>query len=166
MAARAQPAAVGLKTVPLGKVGKLGLVHRDITGPAPRGPFDKSPAPSHDGDLSCPVEPRLPRRKPALVCEPDSQLLVRQGMEEQGDRSLVYRWPVLILNLDFTFGSQPLAIAFTERETIGGSRMAQRRCWLTSGFDYAFRDVWGNSTLGLLSLLVAFQSSAIQQGAV
>ena len=53
------------------------------------------------------------------------------------------------INRDFTFGSQALAVAFTERESIGG------RVWpnVTFGytrFDYAFA-AWGNCTLGLLS---------------
>ena len=34
---------VELKMALLAEVGKLGFVHRDITGPAPRGPFDKVP---------------------------------------------------------------------------------------------------------------------------
>ena len=52
------------------------------------------------------------------------------------------------MNLDFTFGSQPLAVAFTEGKSIGG------RVWPNVKFDderydYAFA-VWGNSTLGFL----------------
>ena len=42
-----QPAPVALSTAPLNAVGRLGLVHRDITGPAPRGPFDRiAPSPT------------------------------------------------------------------------------------------------------------------------
>ena len=52
------------------------------------------------------------------------------------------------LNLEYTFGSQPLAVAFTEMESIGG------RVWPNVIFDdkrhdYAFT-IWSNSTLGLL----------------
>ena len=53
------------------------------------------------------------------------------------------------LNLDFTFGSQPLAIAFTGMESIGG-RVWPNIIFSDKRFDYAF-SVWGNSTLGLLS---------------
>ena len=53
------------------------------------------------------------------------------------------------LNLDFTFGSQPLAIAFTDAESIGG-RVWPNVIFSDRRFDYAFL-VWGNSTLGLLS---------------
>ena len=53
------------------------------------------------------------------------------------------------INRDFTFGSQALAIAFTERESVGG------RVWPNAIFDDTRFDcalaVWGNSTLGLLS---------------
>ena len=141
-----QPNALELKTVPLGKVGKLGLVHRDITGPAPRGPFDKVPSSptatypalwNHDAE-----------KETRLVCTPDSELQVRPGME----RKATQVWATASrthLNLDFTFGSQPLAIAFTERQSIGG-RVWPNVTFADHRFDYAF-SVWGNTTLGLLS---------------
>ncbi len=143
---------VDLKTALLAEVGLLGLVDRDITGPAPkpgqppRGPFDKvDPSPTatypslwnHDA----PNETRM-------VCDPDSQLQVRQGMEQ--DAAVV--WDTASrghLNRDFTFGSQALAVAFTDRESIGG-RVWPNVIFPDSRFDYAFA-VWGNSTLGLLS---------------
>ena len=53
------------------------------------------------------------------------------------------------LNRDFTFGSQALAGALTERESIGG-RVWPNVIFGDKRFDYAFT-VWGNSTLGLLS---------------
>ena len=52
------------------------------------------------------------------------------------------------LNRDFTFGSQALAVAFTERESMGG-RVWPNVIFDDKQFDYAFT-VWGNSTLGLL----------------
>ena len=87
------------------------------------------------------------RKETRLVCEPDSQLVVRVGMEAKAAEI----WATAgraHLNLDFTFGSQALAVAFTERESIGG------RVWPNVNFsderlDYAFA-VWGNCTLGLL----------------
>ena len=130
----------------LGDVGKLGLVHRDITGPAPRGPFDKiAPSPTatypalwnHDA-----------AKETRIVCEPDSQLQVRQGLEDKA--AIVWGTAGRShLNLDFTFGSQPLAVAFTAQESIGG-RVWPNVNFSSRAFDYAFA-VWGNSTLGLLS---------------
>ena len=137
--------SVELKTALLGEMGKLGTYHLDIIGPRPRGPFDKvAPSPTatypalwnHDA-----------KRETRIVCDPDSQLLVRQGMEEKA----AYVWDTASrshLNLDFTFGSQALAVACTDMESIGG------RVWPNVFFsdkrhDYAF-SVWGNSTLGML----------------
>ena len=80
----AKPGHVLLPTAPLCEVGKVGLVDRDINGPAPRGPFDKiEPSPTatypalwnHDA-----------KKETHLVCEPDSQLRVRQDMEEKQRR--------------------------------------------------------------------------------
>lgn len=142
----AQAAALDLPVAALGGVGKLGLVHRDITGPPPRGPFTQiEPSPTstypalwnHDAS-----------KETLMVCEPDSQLQVRQGMESKA----VDVWATASrahVNLDFRFNSQPLTAAFTEHETIGG------RAWPNvifddKGFDCAFA-LWSNSTLGLLS---------------
>ena len=138
--------SVDLKTALLGDIGRLGLVDRDITGPTPRGPFDKA--------VSSPTAtyPALwnhdAKRESKLVCDPDCQLLVRQGLEEKA----AHVWATASrahLNRDFTFGSQALAIAFTDMESIGG-RVWPNVIFSDKRFDYAFL-VWGNSTLGLLS---------------
>ena len=136
---------IELKTSLLGGVGKLGLVHRDITGPAPRGPFDQvAPSPTA-------TYPALWNHKATkethLVCVPDSQLNVRQGMEDKATRV----WATASrahLNLDFRFNSQPLTAAITERASIGG-RAWPNVIFADERFDYAFA-VWANSTLGLL----------------
>ena len=65
------------------------------------------------------------------------------------------------LNLDFTFGSQALAVAFTVMESIGG-RVWPNVIFSDKRYDYAF-SVWGNSTLGPAIVLVALQPSAIEQ---
>ena len=140
------PTQVELKVALLGNIGKLGLVHRDITGPAPRGPFDK-------------VAPRPTATYPALwnhdaknetriVCAPDSELRVRTGME--GKAADVWATASRAhLNLDFTFGSQALAVAFTESQSVGG-RVWPNVIFPNGRFDYAY-SIWSNSTLGLLS---------------
>ena len=142
----AQAAALGLPVANLGTVGQLGLVDRDITGPASRGPFTK-------------IDPSLAATYPALwshdaeketrlVCEPDAQLQVRQGMESKAAEV----WTTASrahFNRDFRFNSQPLATAFTERESIGG-RAWPNVIFEDKRFDYAFA-MWSNSTLGLLS---------------
>ena len=137
---------VDLKTALLGDIGRLGLVDRDITGPAPRGPFDQAaPSPtatypalwSHDA-----------RRETRMVCLPDSKLLVRLGMEDRASEI----WATASrahISRGFRFNSQPLAVAFTDQLSAGG------RGWPNVSFDnasynYAFT-VWGNSTLGIMS---------------
>ena len=83
-----------------------------------------------------------------MVCDPDSQLLVRQGLETKAADV----WATASrthLNLDFTFGSQALAVAFTEAESIGG-RVWPNVIFPNRSYEYAF-SVWGNSTLGLLA---------------
>ena len=141
-----QPAPLDLSVADLGSIGKMGLVHRDITGPAPRGPFNKiAPSPTatypalwnHDA-----------KQETRIVCQPDSQLQVRQGMESKAAQV----WTTASrahLNLEYTFGAQPLAVAFTEQESIGGV-VWPNVIFDDQRYDYAFA-IWGNSTLGLLS---------------
>ena len=143
---------VEMKTALLAEVGTLGYVHRDITGPAPkpglppRGPFDKVP-PSATATYPSLWNHDAPNET-RMVCVPDSQLQVRQGMEE--DAAVVWDTATRAhLNRDFTFGSQALAVAFTDQESIGG-RIWPNVIFSDKRYDYAFA-VWGNSTLGLLS---------------
>ena len=83
-----------------------------------------------------------------MVCNPDSQLQVKQGMEEKA--SVVWATARRThLNREYTFGSQPLAVAYTEKESIGGAAWPNV-IFPSRSFEYAFT-VWGNSTLGLLS---------------
>ena len=62
---------------------------------------------------------------------------------------MVHRQPSLILILTSPLVQQALAVAFTERETIGG-RVWPNVMFSDKRFDYVF-SIWGNSTLGLLS---------------
>ena len=112
------PNAGKLFTAPLGELGRIGLYHLDIVGTPPRGPFSKvAPSPTstypslwnHDA-----------KKETRFVCVPDSQLEVRPGMETKaavvwGKASRSH------FNAEYTFGAQPLAVAFTERMSLGGS---------------------------------------------
>ena len=134
-----------LKTALLGDIGELGLVHRDITGPAPRGPFDrvgKSPTATYPALWSHDA-----KHQTQMVCTPDSQLLVRSGME--GKAAVVWETASQAhLNLGFRFNTQPLAIAFTDQDSMGG------RAWPNVSFSVREHSMafalWGNSTLGIL----------------
>ena len=140
------PSSVALKITLLGRAGRLGLVDRDITGPALRGPFDKV-APSPTATYPA-LWNHSAKNETRMVCLPDSQLLARPGLEENAADV----WATASrthLNRDFTFGSQALSVAFTDTESIGG-RVWPNVIFSHQRFDYAFA-VWGNSTLGLLS---------------
>ena len=141
-----------LKIVPLSSVGRRGMYHRNIIV---SGPFTKS-APSTTATYPT-LWNHNARNEKRIVCEPDSQLLVKQDMEHKVSDV----WATAShshLNLDFRFNSQPLGVCFTERKSIGG------RAWPNVIFDderhdYAFA-VWSNSTLGLL---MHWWHSSIQQ---
>ena len=142
----AQPQPLELKMAQLGSVGKLGYVHRDITGPLPRGPFDKiEPSPTA-------TYPALwnhnAKKETRMICEPDSQLQARRGM---GTKAAAI-WATASrahLNLEFGFASQALTVAFTEQNSIGGTAWPNVQ-FTDARFEYAFA-VWGNSTLGILT---------------
>ena len=142
----AQPEIHNLPVAPLGSIGKRGLYHLDIIGPAPRGPFDKvaaSPTATYPALWN-----HNAKNETRIVCAPDSQLEVRLGLEQKAAAA----WTTASrshLNSEFTFGSQAIAVAFTEFETVGG-RVWPNIIFDDTRFDYAFA-VWGNSTLGLLA---------------
>ena len=142
----AAPESLELRMAALSAVGKMGLVHRDINGAAPRGPFDKvaaSPTATYPALWN-----HNASREKKIVFEPDSQLAVRQGMEVKAAEvwSTVSRTH---LNLEHRFTSQPFGACLTERESIGG-RAWPNVIFQDNRFDYAFT-IWCNSTLGLLS---------------
>lgn len=135
-----------LKMSALNEIGKMGLYHIDINGPAPRGPFDKATA-SPTATYPALWNHNASKEK-RMICEPDSQLLVRRGLEEKA----ASHWKTASrshINRDLGFGSQPLVLAFTEHASLGG-RAWPNVIFADKRFDYAFA-VWGNSTLGLLS---------------
>ena len=140
------PGYVDLRIVRLSEMGSLGLYNLDIIGKPPQGPFDKL------GPASTATYPSLwnhsAKKETRMVCEPDSQLVVRSGMEQKAAIVWAHAGRAHI-NQEFTFGAQALAAAFTELDAMGG------RVWPNVNFeDKRFDKVftlWCNSTLGLLS---------------
>ncbi len=140
------PKGQWIHMISLGELAKTGLHHRDITGPVPRGPFNKvaaSPTATYPSlwNHNAKLETRM-------ECDPDSSLVVRPNMEDKA----ILAWRMASrahLNLDFRFNSQPLGVAFTSQPSMGG------RAWPNATFDELRFDtvftLWGNSTLGLLS---------------
>ena len=142
------PAGANSHPVPiaaLGDVGNRGLDSQLFISPTHNGPFTKAnPSPTasypalwnHDA-----------KQETRIVCEPDSQLIVSKGMETEAGKL----WTTATrshINSEFTFGSQALAVAFTEHPSAGGRVWPNVR-FEDASFDYSFA-VWSNSTLGLL----------------
>ena len=134
---------VELKVVTLSDVGKRGWHDMNIAGST--GPFDKA-APSPTATYPC-LWNHDAKQETRMVCAPDSQLLVRPGMESKASEV----WATASrahLNRDFRFNSQPLTAAFTEEKSMGGIAWPNA-IFSIEGFDQAFT-LWCNCTLGLL----------------
>jgi len=130
----------------LGEVAQLGVHDSMLTMATHNGPFVKEPP----SPIS--IYPSLYNhdaiRETRLICEPDSQLRVKPGMETRAAEL----WATASrshVNRDFRLNSQPLAVAFTNRVSIGGT-VWPNVIFDDPRFEYAWA-VWGNSTLGLLS---------------
>ena len=142
------PAASGALELPiarLSEVGRRGLDSQMLISAAHNAPFTKHP-PSPTATYPA-LWNHNARNETRMVCAPDSQLRVRRGM---GTRAAEI-WATasrVHLSRHFTFGSQPLAIAFTEYASIGGTVWPNIQ-FSDGRFDCAFT-IWGNSTLGLL----------------
>ena len=136
-----------LEVTVLSNVGKRGLVDRLILGPPHPAPFTKT-LPSPTATYPC-MWNHNAKKETRIVCEPDSQLLVRRGMQARANEIWKTMASRAHLNREFTFGSQALAVAFTAEKTMGGRVWPNVR-FEDVRFDYAFA-VWGNSTLGLLA---------------
>ena len=135
-------------TIPISRVGQIcrvGLHDANIVGRGGQAAFTRHP-PSNAATY-----PMLwghdHNRERNLIVIPDCQGNVMLGREE---RSLVI-WDTRSHahhNRDLRFNSQPLGVAFTERQTIGG------RGWPSVRFDNRAQEVaytlWGNTTLGLV----------------
>ena len=141
----AQPKALDLKTAALNEVGRLGVHDSMFTLQTHNGPFTKmKPSPTATYPAIWNHNAKAER---FMVCNPDSELRVKPGMEQRASEL----WETVSrahLNRDFTFGSQPLAVAFTDQESAGG-RVWPNVSFDDKRFDYAFT-LWGNCTLGLL----------------
>ena len=142
------PGAAGanqLAIIPLTEVGNRGFYDMNIAGNSGSAPFDKTnPTQTSTYPSLWNHNAKLETR---IVCEPDSQLRIKPGME--GKAATV--WATAgntYFNRDFRFNSQPLAVAYTLRKSIGG-RAWPNITFPDDRFNFAFA-LWGNCTLGLL----------------
>ena len=142
----AEPQELEIHMAQLNKVGQRGLDSQMFISAAHKGPFTKA-APTSTATYPA-LWSHNAKNETRMICIPDSQLQVRPGMESRvaevwASASRVH------LNREFTFGAQPLTVAFTEQASAGGS-VWPNVSFRSKLFEYAFT-VWGNSTLGLLS---------------
>ena len=138
-------APLELKTASLGDIAQFGKYHLSIIGRPPQGCFTKTafrPTATYPALWN-----HNAKNETRIVCEPDSQLRARKGMENQAGEV----WATASrahLTLDFRFTSQPLTAALTDQKTIGG------RAWPNIIFDDERLEspfiLWENSSLGLL----------------
>ena len=138
-----QAAPTQLPVVPLSVIGTRGWHDINIAGA--KAPFAKI-SPSPTATYPC-LWNHDAKKETRFICEPDSQLQVRQGMESKAAEV----WATASrghVNRDFRFNSQPLAAAFTERESIGGIAWPNVM-FADNRLDHAFT-LWCNCTLGLL----------------
>ena len=142
----AAPAAHRLPMIPLGEAGRRGLDSQMFISAAHIGPFIKAgPSPTS-------TYPALwnhnAENETRIVCQPDAQMLARQGMERRADEVWASAASRVHFNRDFRFNSQALGVAATEAPSIGG------RAWPSVHFnDRRFEPAlaaWSNSALGLL----------------
>ena len=128
------------------RICQVGVNHNNIVGNGSQTAFDLIKPPS-----TAPTYPMLwnhdAQREKRMVVAPDSEGRVKMDRELRAaeiwdTRSHAHH------NADFRFNSQPLAVAFTETQTIGG------RAWKNVKFDDYGHEVahtlWCNTTLGLL----------------
>ena len=140
---------VNILVTTLDNLGNRGLLHRDLTGTLPRGPFDKVPLRSE----TVPTYPCLWRhdseRERSLIVLPDSELLVRHGHETKSADIWNSTSSRLHLTLDFRLSSQSLAACLTPEKTLGGTAWPNF-CVEDPRTERAIV-LWLNSTLGLMT---------------
>ena len=153
----AQPSARDLPIVLLRQIAERGVDHQFFVSVVHKGPFTKaagSPTSTYPALWNHDA-----KREMRIVCDPDSQLIVRLGMES----AAAELWEVAShshITQEFRFTSQPLAVAFTDRKSIGG-RAWPNITFRFGNFDSVFA-LWCNCTLGLL--LFWWKSSRQQDG--
>ena len=114
--------ALDLPIVQLKDVGRRGLDSQLFISAAHKGPFTKGPA-SPTATYPTLWNHNASKEK-RMILEPDSQMLVRRGMEQKA--ADVWETASLShLNRDFRFNSQPLTAAFTEQKSSRWHRLAE-----------------------------------------
>ncbi len=139
-----RPQSIDLPMAPIGRIGRIGPLHRDIVE---RGPFTRT-----DGANAGTEWPMLWSRdfstQVAMATAPDSAGVVRDGQLDAA-AMLWQRASRLHINIGFGFNSSATAAAYTEMPSLGG------RAWPNLQMDTADMEkaacVWLNGTLGIIT---------------
>ena len=137
------------QTIPMSTVeqtGQVGINHSNIVGPGEQAAFELY-RPATIASSFPMLWSHNAKGETRLVVSPDSYGRIKIGKEDRAfdiwdTRSHAHH------NADFRFNSQPLAVAFTEQRTIGGTAWKNVR-FAERTLEIAYT-LWGNSTLGLL----------------
>ncbi len=142
----------------IGDVCRVGLHAMNVAGQSRQAAFERIST-----RRGVPTYPMLwnhdAKKETKLVVQPDSEGRIKPNMNARAAEIWATRSHAHH-NHDFRFNSQPLGVAFTEDQTIGGT------AWPNLQFDSRELEIvhtlWGNSTLGLL--LYWWHSSRQQAG--
>lgn len=148
-----RPDAVQLPLTALQKLGRRGLLHRDINGKeitvkGPRGPFDIN---KKDMDFS--TYPALWKheatQEKCMIVIPNYAGVVRPKCDERADAVWEKTASCLHFNQDFQINSQPLTACMTPDPSIGGPAWPNFLC---SDLNWEKPlTLWANTTLGLIA---------------
>ena len=138
--------SVSIPTAVMGQICRVGFHDANIVGNGRQAAFTLS---EYSVSSSFPILwGHDANRERSLIVVPDKHGRVQRGKEERASviwdtRSHTHH------NRNFRFNSQPLGVAFTERQSIGGS------AWPNVQFESRAHEIaytlWGNTTLGLLA---------------
>ncbi len=129
-------------------LGTRGRLSRDLTGPAPRGPFDKRKiSPGQIPAYPC-LWAHSASAERQLIVEPDCEMTIRPGQRDKALDIWGRTASKLHLTIDFQLNSQSLAACMTREATLGG------RAWpnfiLNDTRFEKLITLWFNSTIGAM----------------
>ena len=137
-----------LAIVALGEVASRGVVHRDINGTSPRGPFDVQPIQPGEVPTYTVLWAHSADAERGLVVRPDRSAIPRPGDEERASALWSRTASRLHTSLDFRVNSQSLSMCLTPNASLGG------RAWPNVIPNEPEHEIplllWANTTLGLI----------------
>ncbi len=128
--------------------GTRGLLSRDLTGPLPRGPFDRIAAPPGRIPLYPCLWSHDAQSERQFTVLPDSELIIRPGQDEKAVDIWERMSSKLHLNVNFRLNSQSLAACVSPTNALGGD--AWPNFVLNDEKYEKIMMLWFNSAIGLM----------------